>query len=440
MSSPESERELWLSASLDGELNAQEQAQLEQWLREDPAFAKRRDALSEQRAELRQVFTAVRGKKLDHDFADRVIRAAIAQAEATGLDSSHPLIRLARSENADTWVEAGGGSVARPRWRRAGVAVALAASLLLTLFFTRGSVEGPLGSDTSRPIAQNVLPETAPVDPVAGGESVAANGGLGLLAVPEPSAVAANRSAQPAGPMTDAPSRAVEPSPGVGEAIAVASPGVSPSPRGPEAGRVKPAVANPLKAVMVVAIEMTPEGQASMALIEALRAEKIRIAADGLLPSDVISKLAGADMIRLTQEGDGGKLYFVQASSLQLDRFVTRLMDDQQSFATFGLGIATDPQVLASVNALAVEPISSDPAVGGNAPERGESNAAEKGGDGSDAFARDLVSANGQPLRIEQGQAFVPVDRGTGLAGLLTPSQPSPQADDFRSQVLLLVR
>lgn len=433
MSSPESERELWLSASLDGELNAQEQAQLEQWLREDPSLAQRRDAMSQQRAELRQALAGVRGKKLDRDFADRVVQAAILQAEATGLDSGHPLIRLARSEKADTWVEAGEGAVVRPRWR-AAVAVALAASLLLALYFSRGSVEGPVGSDTSPQVARNPLPEMAPADPDGG--AVAGNGGLGLLAVPDPSAVAADRSAQATGPMVDAASRPVEPAPRVSEPIAATPPRESTSPRGPEAGRVKPAVANPLKAVMVVAIEMTPEGQASMALIEALRAERIRIAADGLLPSDVIGKLAGAGMIRPSQDGEGGKLYFVQASSRQLDRFVTRLMADQQSFATFGLGIATDPQVLASVNALAVEPSTAGAAVDGNAPVGGTTN----GADGSNAFARDLVSANGQPLRIERGQAFVPVDRGTGLSGWLTPAQPSPQADDFRSQVLLLVR
>ncbi len=434
MSSPESERELLLNASLDGELNAEEQAKLEQWLRDDPVLAKRRESFAQQRTLLRQALTQGPGNKLDRDFADRVIHAAIAQAEAGGLDRSHPLIRLARSEKSDTWA-ADTGATGRLRWRRVGAAMALAASLLVALFVARRSLEGPRGSDGPHEIAQNEPAEKSAVDRTASGESVAADNDPDLPLMPDASAVAANPSAASTEPMIDGASGTAEPAAEVNNPIAAASPGLSPEVRGPVVGRVKPAAANPLKAVMVVAIELTPEGKRSLALVEALRAEKIRIAEDGLLPAEVISNLTGADIIRLSQDGDGGKLYFVQASSLQLDRFVTRLMADQQSFATFSLGIATDAQVLASVNSLAVEPLATVAAGGEVAAEDG----ARPGTSGG--FARDLVSATGQPLGIEQGRAFVPLDRGTGLSGLLAPIQPqSPQADDFRSQLLLLVR
>lgn len=431
MSSPESERELLLNASLDGELNAEEQAKLEQWLRDDPVLAQRRESFAQQRTLLRQALTQGPGNKLDRDFADRVIHAAIGQAEAGGLDRNHPLIRLARSEKSDT-LAADTVATGRLRWRRVGAAMALAASLLVALFVARRSLEGPRGSDGPHEIAQNEPAEKSAVDRAASGESVAADNDPDLPLMPNASAVAANPSAAATEPMSDGASgTAAE----VNNPIAATSPGLSPDVRGPVVGRVKPAAANPLKAVMVVAIELTPEGKMSLALMEALRAEKIRIAEDGLLPAEVISNLTGADIIRLSQVGDGGKLYFVQASSLQLDRFVARLMADQQSFATFSLGIATDAQVLASVNSLAVEPLAAVAAGGEVAAEDGDRSGASGG------FARDLVSASGQPLGIEQGRAFVPLDRGTGLSGLLAPSQPqSPHADDFRSQLLLLVR
>lgn len=430
MSSPESERELLLNASLDGELNAEEQAKLEQWLRDDPVLAQRRESFAQQRTLLRQALTQGPGNKLDRDFPDRVIQAAIAQAEAGGLDRNHPLIRLARSEKSDTWA-ADRVSTGRLRWRQAGAAMALAASLLVAVFVARRSLEAPRGSDGPHEIAQNEPAEKSAVDRAASGESVAADNDPDLPLMPDASAVAANPSAAATEPMIDGALGTAEPAAEVNNPIAATSPDV----RGPGVGRVKPAAANPLKAVMVVAIELTPEGKMSLALVEALRAEKIRIAEDGLLPAEVISNLAGADIIRLSQEGDGGKLYFVQASSLQLDRFVTRLMADQQSFATFSLGIATDAQVLASVNSLAVEPLATVATGGEVAAEDGDRP------DASDGFARDLVSATGQPLGIEQGRAFVPLDRGTGLSGLLAPIQPqSPQADDFRSQLLLLVR
>lgn len=438
MSSPESERELLLNASLDGELNAEEQAKLEQWLREDPGFAKRRESFSQQRTLLRQALAGDRGKKLDRGFADRVVHAAIAQAQAEGLDRSHPLIRLAKSGSSDTW--AADTVSARRWWRQAGTAAALAASLLVVVFVARRSSEGPQGSATILEIAQHEMAETAAVDRIASSGSRGAGGDLDPPLIPDPSAVAANRSAVSPEPMSPEPrnegaSRTIDASARVSDPIALSPRAPSPNSGGAVPGRVKPAAANPLKAVMVVSIEVTPEGKASLALVEALRAEKIRIAADGMLPAEVINQLTSDGMIRLSQDGEGGKLYFVQASTLQLDRFVTRLLADQQSFASFSLGIATDAQVLASVNSLAIEPLAPD-AVAGESAAEGEDRP-----DGSGAFARDLISPTGQPLRVEQGKAFAPLDRGTGLADLLTPLQPqSPPADDVRSQLLLLVR
>src|SRR5690606_1570851 len=95
----------------------------------------------------------MRGAKLGEGFADRVVEAAMAKAQHEQLAATHPLVRLAQQRGGDATTGATGN---RFLWRCGAAAVALAASLLLAIYFGRSPQKL---DDPQRP------PELAQVDP-----------------------------------------------------------------------------------------------------------------------------------------------------------------------------------------------------------------------------------------------------------------------------------
>jgi hypothetical protein len=100
MSLSESEKELLLSASLDGALSDEEQETLDRWLSVDPAAVKRREEMEAVRRDLRLTLgqlRSLRPEKLGAKFADAIVTEAIARAKAEELSDDHPLLRIDRA-------------------------------------------------------------------------------------------------------------------------------------------------------------------------------------------------------------------------------------------------------------------------------------------------------------------------------------------------------
>ncbi|QEG00975.1 hypothetical protein Mal15_50510 [Stieleria maiorica] len=95
MALPEELLDELLSAHLDDALSSDERARVDQILRDDPAARERLVAIERQRKSFRDAMLAV--PKLPDGFADTVVQAAIARAEAEELRSDHPL-RLAAND------------------------------------------------------------------------------------------------------------------------------------------------------------------------------------------------------------------------------------------------------------------------------------------------------------------------------------------------------
>jgi hypothetical protein len=182
----------------------------------------------------------------------------------------------------------------------------------------------------------------------------------------------------------------------------------------------------PLNVVLVLAVELTAQGKETSALQEALAAAEIRLNKDSVMGSKVVTHLEEASVISAASEGSDAKLYFIEASAKRIDRFMTHLMSTPESFASVGLSLATDPPLLAAVGDLR----EIDPTKVRQEPFAG--------------FAKGLVGRQGQPFRLDPEHVFSPLDRQTVESGALRASpdftSPSVNADDFPSQLLLLVK
>jgi len=425
MSQPEPERELLLSASLDGELTPDEQVMLDGWLREDPSLARRRDELLATRDWVREGLSSSSAGGLGSGFADRVIEAAIARAGSEGLAADHPLVRLRDSQAAD---HAGTRRTRRTFW---ATAAALAASLLLMVAVRQLSNDQVGGEGAG-----------AGIDQVAGGGERSGDGlpttDLDRPRVPETKeapdeAVAragSERSKLPTGVDGSSPEE-------MGERVARGVPAASDGnsglvgrPTSPAAGddvmrlpgSELPADELRLRAVLFVSVELTDEGRRSVAIAEKLRQQGIRIGEKALLADQTIEDLERLQLVRPDESQASGALYYVQAPARQLDRFLIDVMDDSDSVEAFGLSILQDPAVLSRLQKL----------------ERVEQPA--DGIAASASYAHDLVFGDNEQWKLSRGDQVVMLQRGEearqSLRMLANPDVPQ----QFESQLLLLVR
>lgn len=403
MPSPKSDLEQLLSASLDGELTPEQQRELDQVLANDAELARQRDELADLRGLVRQSLLSQRPQTLGRGFADRVIDAAIAKAEAEGVRSDHPLVRLANSD-ASTDSRSDRNTLRRFNWRHAGALATLAASLAFVAFLS------------NRPRDR---------EPSGSREVASGNGQVrqGFLTQPPD----ANS------PSADVPDTKTSPKPTT--EIAAASPTPSPSPvpikptppvaaadpmpaqvaNNPPAGGVK------LAAVMVVAFDLTEHGDDTRALDQALAAEGIQLGARGELDDGMVDELveskviAAGDQPNATEEP--WEVYFVQAPATQISNFVDRLSRDEKSFDDFSWGIASDPDgSIDVVEQFAVNPAKAPP--------------------DQLAFARGLVDTDGDAVQFRRGLGLMAMNDAKGLRGML-PQSTSPSE---MSHLLLLVK
>lgn len=420
MSLPESEKELLLSASIDGVLSPEEQEVLDRWFREDPAAVKRRDEMASLVTSVRDAYRPLRQvsasqKPLGRDFADEIVDRAVTEAMAENLASSHPLVRIGRDRQVDVQPAA----LPAVHWSRFAVIAAMAASILGGVFVaTRGGNQGDLGGSLAQSGLQSTIEQ--PVDVVQPSPE---------LISPEPQA------SQPAEMIAAAP---IQPAASLDSGTKLESPTVNPSLPTAEIASVTPPKqpAFQLVAVMVVSVELTDKGRQSLALLSALRAADIRIGNNGIVSDQIVSDLRQSAVVKTPPTNQSAKLYFVEAPARQIDRFLMQVMADKDSFASIGLGIADNPPLLASIGrwrpGVAEKDASENPV--------GQQLAADVN---SKSVARDLVSADGKPLSIGRGTAVIPMDRSMGPAALMMVSPAaasnSQKPKDFSAQLILLV-
>lgn len=462
MSLPESEKELLLSASIDGVLSPEEQEVLDRWFREEPAAEKRRDEMASLVTSVQAAYRPLRRgtssrKPLGRDFAESIVDRAIAEAAAEDLPSSHPLVRIGQSERR----------VARPAvvpaatWSRFAAIAGLAASIIGGVFVaTRGGRQDESGGSlalldpatTIEQPADTAAPQPSPIEKPADLIAAAPDVATDSTAAEPPVMQAAPAAQAPAGlpSASDVASSEIPPSgisartiPNVAPAE-MASAADAPAADAPAKVAVDDAIE--LAAVMVVSVELTESGRQSLALLNALRAADIRIGANGVVSDQVVNGLRQSAVVQASEADQSAKLYYVEAPARQIDRFLMQVMADKDSFASIGLSIADNPPLLASIGRWRpgdAEKEASQNPVG----QRLASDVKTK----VPSVARDLVLADGKPLSIDRGTAVIPMDRSMGTAGLMMAAPPAAAANDsatpstdaakdFSSQLLLLVR
>lgn len=415
MPSPQSDLEQLLSASLDGELTPEQQLELDQIFLNDPELAnelaRQRDELIALRGLVRQSFLSQRPRGLGRGFADRVIDAAIAKAEAEGVRSDHPLVRLARGD-ASTDSRSDGNTPSRFNWRHTGALATLAASIAFVAFLSnRLRDREPSGS---REVASG---ESHLIQGIAS-EPLGANG-------PSPTKSETKISSKPTTEI------AVSPNPNPNKPLPVKpnpSSANAPNPMPAQVANNPPAGgANPLAggvklaAVMVVAFDLTEHGEDIRALDQALASEGIQLGARGELDDEMVDELVESKVIAAGDEpnttDDPWEVYFVQAPANQISNLVDRLSRDEKSFDDFSWGIASDSDgSIDVVEQFAVNPTKAPP--------------------DQLAFARGLVDTDGDAGQFRRGLGLMAMNDTQGIRGIM-PQSNSPSE---MSHLLLLVK
>jgi hypothetical protein len=413
MPSPESDLEQLLSASLDGELTPEQQLELDQLFANDPELSRQRDELVALRGLVRQSLLSQRPQTLGRGFADRVIDAAIAKAEAEGVRSDHPLVRLAHGDAATDGRSnrnaLDGPPPGRFNWRYAGALATLAASIAFVAFLS------------NRPRDR---------EPSASREVASGKGQVRQGLLPQPSD--ANS------PSADVPDTKTSPKPTT-EIAASPTPSHSPVPnKGPvpvkptppatvadampaQVANIPPAGGVKLAAVMVVAFDLTEHGEDSMALDQALASEGISLGVRGELDDEMVDELVESKVIAAGDEPNVAEepwnVYFVQAPATQISSFVDRLSRDEKSFDDFSWGIASDPDgSIDIVEQFAASPTKAAP------NQRG--------------LYHNLVDTDGDAAQFRRGLGLMAINDAKGLRGML-PQSISPSE---MSHLLLLVK
>ncbi len=442
MSLPDNLRQQLLSASIDNALSDDERDQLEQWLLADPELQRERQEWLRMTSDLRAGLSELRTAKLDIHATDRIVTAAMGTGKwSSGEGRGERVSTASVSLPNPTTSPAAGMDRSLRRSLRFAIGLATAASLFFVL--VRWLPDRPGPSDSTREMAarsDDGLGESGQDRLVDG-----SHGSEGRLRVAEPtvtandpipereniggsSNLAVEESIDPTGRMQldRQPGRLSLPSESASnERLAD---GGSPMDRIPPGG--DPTTSEPpLDVLLVIAVELTPLGEQTLALHQALREADIRLAESGVLRDELIETLKDADVFAADVASQasgvrGSRLYFVEASARRLDQFLIRVMSDEDSFAAVGLSLATEPPLMAAISQLR----------------------AAQSADASDrpseaAMARSWVAADGQPLLLNLDRDFIPMAGmapagGSGITSLSTHGGDA----DAPSQMLLLVR
>lgn len=391
MSLPRQLHEQLLSAYLDDALSGDERVHVEQMLARDAAVRAELQQMQRLQAETRRALAipppGAGERKLDDQFADRVMQAAFAEARQADLPEGHPLRRAADrvAASRDASPSRSGGWASAWGRRQGAALVALAAVLLLAVTLGRPGVDNPVddpvvaeanGGDTNGGDAAQ------PADPQPAGQYPEPSAGLAVTedSVDDGSATATaadqgpavdsvNSDAAPMIVANDRPDRPTEPSPdGIASAavnpspaepVTPAQPAMDPERRVAAAG-APAALQLPINMVLVLQVEQTELGRADEAVLQALRDAGIRTGIDRAIGQQVVGYLREAKMVASSGEEDEGlrsSILFVEAPGKQLDRFMVSLFQRPEQIARVGLDLGTDPPLVAAASQLSqVEP------------------------------------------------------------------------------------
>jgi hypothetical protein len=430
MSLPHTNREMLLSTALDGELSIQEQVEFDRALASDPEFAREFEELQSLRLSLKASFKPLREQRPAPDFTTRIVAAAFEQAAQT--TQIHSTVTHAQSP-------------ARRSWNRAATVCALAACLLIALgIWSRDRLSDLFTQPSPQSLAEldreTSLPSPDAPDRLPNAElNVPAPMASEMLAVDNPTidnarvaTTSDNERPKVMGikPLPESqvanlePSDSAKPTMASPESIASAQALANP----PNTSNDKPAAQidrQPLSVVLVLAVELTKAGHDQLAIQEALRATKIRLGEESIVGSQVVAHLQDNNVVQVEGDGKPARLFFIEASTKQIDRLVTHLMTSPESVASVGLSLAIDPPLLAAVGDLReIDPTK----VRQEAPA---------------GFARDIQTAGEKNMSFDS-KAFAPLTPEMAVSELLQMQAPAELApasgDDSPSQLLLFVK
>jgi len=348
MSLPPDLRDQLLSGYLDDSLSRDERARVETLLENDPTAAAE---LAELR-ELRQSIQCL--ARVDHDhqfepgFADRVLTAAIKQAQQEGIPETHPLRKVFRAAGAGDHK-----NVSRFPIHYAAALLALAASVVLAVVMLRPDpAAGPevatlalaeIDEDSS-------VPETLSVEQESRGTQ-----NTDMLAVaetPEP-ATTLPESSDPA--VLADPADQSLPQASTAQTADAPTIAVAPATEAPTPSR--PLTAKPstqIGAILVVEVRLTERGRSDNAIRRAMERAGIDASSQRELSPELIGHLSRTQNVA-TDEVESTVMY-LQAGAKKLDQLYLHLLADEQGVESCGMSLATGAPILSIVASVSVEP------------------------------------------------------------------------------------
>lgn len=346
-----------LSGYLDDSLSRDERARVEALLADDPSVAAELDELRGLRASLQLLAQAESQVRLPDGFAERVVAAAIRQAEREGVDEDHPLLRIGASAAASDPRRAMG----RPRHYAAGL-LALAASIGIAVMALRPeAIRGPKGNPGLA--AVDVESETAPATAIeAAGPTLPQRADL---ATSRRAAEEVDRSAETNRPADSDPSNPSPPPERIaatdGVAAAPADPKqieamrtAPPSPETPSPDTNAASSGMQIGAILVLDVRLTERGRSERAIELAMAEAELDAESEKELSAELVGHLRRGPAADTSDREI--TLLYLQAGAKKLDRFYLNLLSDPQAVESVGMTLAVDAPILKIVQSIAVDP------------------------------------------------------------------------------------
>lgn len=336
-----------LTGYLDEVLTADELAQVEKLLQNEPAVAEELAKLQELRLALKSIALADDDIRLDAGFAERVVDEAVLRARAEGLADEHPLLQLEEQGKSNVKPVA-----TVPTWRVAAVMVGLAASIALAVVLVR--------SDSHRG-SGNSPADIVQVDPGVPVPEEQRDSGFGTDAG---TAIVSNRKDEPLvepvapGPDLDKPLEALandqnanKQNTDAGSSVATKDTGPKPDQEAADMVSVEPNQPAALGIIAVYHVELTDLGREQEAFKNALTLAGLSLDHKKKISEAVIGLSENPQ-----KQAKDAKVIYLQAPAKALDRLYLRLLADRQGVKGIGMSLATNAPLMRVVNAVRQDP------------------------------------------------------------------------------------
>jgi len=337
-----------LTGYLDEVLTADELAQVEKLLQNEPAVAEELAKLQELRLALKSIALADDDIRLDAGFAERVVDEAVLRARAEGLADEHPLLQLEEQGKSNVKPVA-----TVPTWRVAAVMVGLAASIALAVVLVRSASHRGSGNSPADVVVQ--------VDPGVPVPEEQRGSGFGTDAG---TAIVSNRKDEPLvepvapGPDLDKPLEALannqnanKQNTDAGSSVATKDTGPKPDQEAADMVSVEPNQPAALGIIAVYHVELTDLGREQEAFKNALT-----LAGLSLDHKKKISEAVVGLSENPQKQAKDAKVIYLQAPAKALDRLYLRLLADRQGVKGIGMSLATNAPLMRVVNAVRQDP------------------------------------------------------------------------------------